>query len=118
MEYLSVISAQIMLVLYLGWFVVAAYGAAGLTELIFFSLGLEQGQTDVDDKPVVIKGRIFSFFGKYWPIKCPYCFNFWVSAGVFAALYFACDLGPGTIWTFIIFAGISHSRLKIVKFHY
>ena len=91
------------------FFCLGTIGSAGVTELLFFSLGLE------DPERGVIKGRIFSFFGKYWPLKCAYCFNFWVSVGYFAVIYYLAGWNEYALITVPVFAGISHIVLKFAK---
>ena len=91
------------------YFCLAAFGSAGVTELLFFSLGLD------DPEYGVKAGRIFSFIGKYWPLKCAYCFNFWVSVGYFAVIYCLAGWNEYALITVPVFAGISHIVLKFAK---
>ena len=91
------------------YFCLGTIGSAGVTELLFFSLGLE------DPERGVIKGRIFSFFGKYWPLKCAYCFNFWVSVACFGVLFVGLGWNEYALITVPVFAGISHIVLKFAK---
>ena len=91
------------------YFCLAAFGSAGVTELLFFSLGLD------DPEYGVKSGRIFSFIGKYWPIKCAYCFNVWLSFGCFGVLFFGLGWHNYVFFTAPVFAGISHIVLKFAK---
>ena len=115
MKDLSTLGFDFMLFVNAVYFCLGTIGAAGVTELLFFSLGLEDPYFGPDDKPIAKKGRIFSFFGKYWPLKCAYCFNVWLSFGCFGMLFVGLGWHEYALITVPVFAGISHIVLKFAK---
>ena len=111
MKEIHAIGVDFKIIMFTFEFVVAAICVAGFTEMLFFSLGIE-GDPDLGVK----EGRIFSFFGKYWPLKCAFCFNFWVSASLyFALIYLSLGFEVAAVPFVFLFAGLSHIVLKVVK---